>query len=113
VDFVQARDPNNLRSGKHITVSKTLKSKLNRRSHLLKKQKHRMQLEQEKDELKALNKYIRNYYDDERRTHVRRNIISGNNKSLWDAVKIARTLNQHLYLQCSVEMESVLTEWQD
>ena len=73
-------------------VSKTLKSKLNRRSHLLKKQKHHMQQEHEKDELKALNKYIRSYYYDERKTHVRRKIIPGNNKSLWDAVKIAKDI---------------------
>ena len=73
-------------------VSKTLKSKLNRRSHLLKKRKHHMQQEHEKDELKALNKYIRSYYYDERKTHVRRKIIPGNNKSLWDAVKIAKDI---------------------
>jgi hypothetical protein len=34
-------------------VSKTLKSKLNRRSHLLKKRKHHTQQEHEKDELKT------------------------------------------------------------
>ncbi len=73
-------------------VSKTLKSKLNRRSHLLKKQKHHTQKEHEKGELKTLNKYIRNYYYDERRTHVRRKIIPGNNKSLWDVVKIVRDI---------------------
>ena len=73
-------------------VSKTLKSKLNRRSHLLKKRKHHTQQEHEKDELKTLNKYIRNYYYDERKMHVRRKIIPGNNKSLWDAVKIARDI---------------------
>jgi exonuclease III len=73
-------------------VSKTLKSKLNRRSYLLNKRKHRTQQEHEKEELKALNKYIRNYYYEERRMHVRSKIIPGNNKSLWDAVKIARDI---------------------
>jgi hypothetical protein len=69
-----------------------LKSKLNRRSYLLNKRKHRTQQEHEKEELKALNKYIRNYYYEERRMHVRSKIIPGNNKSLWDAVKIARDI---------------------
>jgi exonuclease III len=73
-------------------VSKTLKSKLNRRSYLLNKRKHRTQQDHEKEELKALNKYIRNYYYEERRMHVRSKIIPGNNKSLWDAVKIARDI---------------------
>jgi hypothetical protein len=73
-------------------ASKTLKSKLNRRSYLLNKRKHRTQQEHEKEELKALNKYIRNYYYEERRMHVRSKIIPGNNKSLWDAVKIARDI---------------------
>ncbi len=48
-------------------VSKTLKSKLNRQSHLLKKRKQHTQQEHEKDEIKALNKYIRNYYHEERK----------------------------------------------
>jgi hypothetical protein len=69
-----------------------LKSKLNRRSYLLNKRKHRTQQDHEKEELKALNKYIRNYYYEERRMHVRSKIIPGNNKSLWDAVKIARDI---------------------
>jgi hypothetical protein len=73
-------------------ISKTLKSKLNRRGHLLKKRKQHTQQEHEKDEIKALNKYIRNYYHEERRMHVRSKIIPGNNKSLWDAVKIARDI---------------------
>ena len=73
-------------------VSKILKSKLNRRSHLLKKRKHHTQAENEKEELKALNKFIRHYHYEERRMHIRRKIIPGNNKSLWDAVKIAEDI---------------------
>jgi len=73
-------------------VSKIMKSKLNRRNHLLKKRKHHAQTENEKKELKALSKFIRHYHNEERRTHVRRKIIPGNNKSLWDAVKIARDI---------------------
>ncbi len=73
-------------------VSKIMKSKLNRKSHLLKKRKHHIQTKHEKKELKALSKFIRHYNNEERRMHVRRKIIPGNNKSLWDAVKIARDI---------------------
>jgi hypothetical protein len=73
-------------------VSKIMKSKLNRRSHLLKKRKHHVQTENKKKELKALSKFIRHYHNEERRMHVRRKIIPGNNKSLWDTVKIARDI---------------------
>ena len=73
-------------------VSKILKSKLNRRSHILKKRKHHIQSEGEKQELKALNKFIRHYHYEERKMHIRRKIIPGNNKSLWDAVKIAKDI---------------------
>jgi hypothetical protein len=71
-------------------VSKMMKSKLNRRSYLLKKRKQHVQTENEKEELKALNKFIRRYHYEERKMHVRRKIIPGNNKYLWDAVNIAR-----------------------
>ena len=72
--------------------SAMLKKKLNRRSYLLKKRKRSIQKEEEREELTNLNKYIKNFYYEERRQHVRKKIIPGNNKSLWDAVKIAKDI---------------------
>ena len=72
--------------------SPILKSKINRRRYLLKKRKNPMWTGDEERELKTINKHIRNLYYKDRRQHVRRKIIPGNNKSLWDAVKIAKDL---------------------
>jgi hypothetical protein len=69
-----------------------VKRKLNRRKYLLKKRKRSVQNEEEKEELADLNKYIKNVYYEERKQHVRKKIIPGNNKSLWDAVKIAKDI---------------------
>jgi hypothetical protein len=72
--------------------SAMIKKKLNRRNYLLKKRKRSVQREEEKEELAKLNKYIKSFYFEERKQHVRKKIIPGNNKSLWDAVKIAKDI---------------------
>ena len=36
---------------------------------------------------------IKTHYTNEKRKKVRRNIVPGNSKSLWDAVKCAKNLN--------------------
>ena len=56
-----------------------------------------MRREQNKAQLmqriKNLNCEIKNYYRMEKGNKVRRNMIPGNTKSLWDAVKIAKDKN--------------------
>jgi hypothetical protein len=69
-----------------------VKKNLNQRNYLLKKRKRSVQTEDEKDEIAKLNRYIKNHYYEERKQHVRKKIIPGNNKSLWDAVKIAKDI---------------------
>ena len=64
----------------------------NRRNYLLRKRKRNTQSEDEKAEIVEINKKIRNHYYRERRENVRRKIIPGNTKSLWDAIKIARDI---------------------
>jgi hypothetical protein len=39
-----------------------------------------------------LNRYIINFYYEDRKQHVRKKIIPGNNKSLWDAVRITKDI---------------------
>ena len=73
-------------------VSVALKKQQNRRSYLLRKRKRLGQREDEKLELKTLNKSIRGHYYEERKKHIRRKIVPGKNKSLWDAVKIAKDI---------------------
>ena len=71
-------------------TSPIIKKKTNRRNNLLKKRKWRNLNEDEKEELKNINKSIRNFYYEERKQRIRRRIVPGNNKSLWDAVRIAK-----------------------
>ena len=77
---------NNTKNKKHPSTRR----KTNRRNNLLKKRKSRNLNETEKEELKKINKSIKSFYYEERKLKVRRRIVPGNNKSLWDAVKIAK-----------------------
>ena len=43
-------------------------------------------------EIKNITKSIRNYHYEQRKNLIRRKIVPGNNKSLWDAVKIAKDI---------------------
>jgi len=72
--------------------SAILKRKQNRRGYLLQKRKRTALSDQEKNEVTHLNKYINNFYYEDRKQHVRKKIIPGNNKSLWDAVRIAKDI---------------------
>ena len=64
----------------------------NTRKRLLKKLK-RNPSNEIRDKVRALNCEIRNFYYGRTKQNVRRNMIPGNSKSLWDAVKIAKDLN--------------------
>ena len=77
---------NNTKDRKHPSMRR----KTNRRNNLLKKRKSRNLNETEKEELKNISKSIKSFYYEERKLKVRRRIVPGNNKSLWDAVKIAK-----------------------
>jgi hypothetical protein len=74
------------------TTSPFLRSKLNRRKYLLKKRSKGVLVDAEKDEIRNLTKQIRYSYYEDRRQHVRTRIKPGNNKSLWDAVRIAKDI---------------------
>ena len=76
----------------NIKIPPSLKKQINRRNYLLKKRKRINQNDEEKQEMKNITKSIRNFYYEERKANVRRKIVPGNNKSLWDAVKIARDI---------------------
>ena len=75
-----------------MTVPQLLKKQQNRRNYLLKKRRRQDQTEEEKQEIRNLSRSIKNHYFEERKQNVRRKIVPGNNKSLWDAVKIARDI---------------------
>ena len=67
-----------------------IRRKLNLRNRLLKVLKKRPSQELKK-RVKNLNFEIRNHFYSLKRSNVRRNIIPGNCKSLWDAVKTAKS----------------------
>ena len=69
-----------------------IKHKINKRNRLLKKTNSNSTPEK-KSLLKTLNKEIKSYFHYSKSKNVRRGIIAGNSKTLWDAVKIANDKN--------------------
>jgi hypothetical protein len=70
-----------------------IKTKLNRRNRLLKKLKHGPPSTDIRSALKTLNNEIKQFFYNQKTSIVRRGILPGNSKSLWDAVKIAKNQN--------------------
>ena len=66
----------------------SIKHKINLRNRLLKKLKILPNPDLNK-RVKNLNAEIRTYFHGQKKKKVRKGIIPGNSKSLWDAVKIA------------------------
>ena len=83
-----------------------LRKKQNRRNYLLRKRKRTIQNEDERQELRALNKFIRNYHFEERKLRIRRKIKPGNSGSLWDAVKLANDI-EPTYLPTEIYRDRV------
>ena len=71
-----------------------IKQKLNKRNKLIKKLKHNCNNPQAtRQTLKQINKDIKVYFHNQKTKSVRRGILPGNSKSLWNAVKTAKDLN--------------------
>ena len=68
-----------------------IKRKLNLRNRLLKLFKNRGTFDL-KTRIKSLNAEIRNHFHSIKRKDVRKKIIPGNSKSLWDAVKMSKDI---------------------
>ena len=77
--------------GKNVKTKQcpVIRRKLNLRNRLLKVLKKKPSLELKK-RVKNLNVEIRSHFYSLKKSNVRRNIIPGNCKSLWDAVKTAK-----------------------
>ena len=73
---------------------KHIKHKLNRRNNLLKKIKTNPNDSlTARTELKILNKEIKKFFYTSKAASVRRGILPGNSKSLWEAVRISQDVN--------------------
>ena len=71
-----------------------IKKKINRRNLLKKRlKKPNINSQTTSHELKVLNKDIKNFFHQQKKKSVRKGILPGSSKSLWDAVKIAKDLN--------------------
>ena len=77
---------------KSIRPSSVITTKLNLRKKLLKKQKNNPS-NVLRDRIKNLNCEIRQHFKSLKTKAVRRKIVPGNCKSLWDAVNIAKNTN--------------------
>ena len=72
--------------------TETIKRKLNLRRRLLKKSKV-VKDNVTRDRINQLNSEIRLHFHGQKAMSIRRKILPGNSKSLWDAVKIAKNIN--------------------
>ena len=79
-----------------------IKRKINIRKRLLKQLKLRPTLELKK-RVKNLNVEIKNHFISDKKCNIRRKIIAGNSKSLWNAVKSAKDIGTS-YLPASMSL---------
>ena len=73
-----------------------INNKLNKRKRLLKHFNNNKNAEL-KLRIKKLDKEIREYYYNKKKNSIRCRIKTNNNKSLWDAVKIAKNVNIQIF----------------
>ena len=79
-------------NGFKTDLPQIIKSKINRRRYLLKKSKHNRNLEI-KEDIKNLNREIRNFFHTKKNERIRKIILPGNTQSLWKAVKVSKDVN--------------------
>ena len=82
---------NNLSADSQKTTA-TIKHKLNLRKRLLKKLRTTNNKDGMKSRINNISQEIKQHYREEKKKAVRKNIIPGNSKSLWDAVKVAKNI---------------------
>ena len=70
-----------------------IKNKINKRNRLLKNINKNPNNTESKIEIKILNKEIKHFFHAKKNLMVRRGILPGNSKTLWDAVRIAKDQN--------------------
>ena len=70
-----------------------IKHKLNLRKRLIKKLKVIINKEEMKTRINNFSQEIKQHYKNEKKKAIRKNIIPGNSKSLWDAVNVAKNIN--------------------
>ena len=70
-----------------------IKNKLNKRNRLIKKLRYGPVSPEVRTVLKQLNKEIKQFFQKQKSSLVRKGILPGNSKTLWDAVKIAKNQN--------------------
>ena len=75
------------------SIPKVVKNKINKRNRLLKSFKHHPNPELKK-RITDLNCEIRTHFFGKKRFQVRKGILPGNSKSLWQAVKIAKNVGE-------------------
>ena len=77
-----------------INTPPHIKNKMNKRSRLLKKfNANPTTLTRNRNEIKLLNKEIKHFFHNKKGKEIRRGIMPGNSKTLWDAVKKAKDCN--------------------
>ena len=94
VDSICPLTPNTNQNLKNDKPPQHIKHKINRRNNLLRKLKTNPSNSlSARNEIKLLNKDIKKFYYLNKGNSIRRKILPGNSKSLWDAVKVAKDIN--------------------
>ena len=76
-----------------INPPRHIKTKINRRNRLLKKSNNNNNALNTRQEIKILNREIKGFFHTAKSKNVRKGIIPGNSKSLWNAVNRAKDTN--------------------
>ena len=76
---------------KKTNLPSSIKTKVNQRNRLIKRNKNNPSVDL-KTKIKNLDKVIKSFFLTTKRNKVRNNIVPGDNKSLWSAVKLAKNV---------------------
>ena len=76
---------------KNTNLPPSIRTKVNQRNRLIKRNKMNPSVEL-KSKIKTLDKVIKTFFHTAKCKKVRKNIVPGDNKSLWSAVKLAKNI---------------------
>ena len=93
VDKIAPLELQPLNTSNNYQAPPHIKNKINKRNRLKKKLNTHLNPNSIRQEIKVLNKEIKSYFYKLKSKNVRKGIVPGNSKSLWDAVKKAKDVN--------------------
>ena len=93
IDFLAPLELVSEKQQSTIQPPRHIKTKINKRNRLLKKLHTNQNPETVRPTIKTLNKEIKRFFHNAKAKNIRKGIIPGNSKSLWNAVNKAKDIN--------------------